>query len=62
MTDYRAYLTIQKILEREGWELVDMSIWDVLEYLNMCDPDYTIYDWIIDTRNNYPESLKRRDE
>ena len=55
----RWYFMIQAFLKREGWELVDLTIYSIIDYLEMCDVDYTLYDWLRDTRMNYPENLRR---
>lgn len=59
MKTSREYWTIKKILDDRGLELADMTIWDIIEYLDMVDdPEYTIFQWIQDTLENYPETFK----
>lgn len=58
MAKSREYWTIKKILADRGLELVDMTIWDIIDYLEMVDdPEYTIFQWIQDTLDNYPETF-----
>ena len=54
----RWYFTIKEFLRKSGYELVDMDIYNIIDYLEMCSPDYTMYDWLKDTLMNYPENLR----
>ena len=49
---------IKGVFKQEGIELVDITVEDVVEYLSMLPADYSIYNWIEDTKTNYPECLK----
>lgn len=56
MNKDREYFTIKKALEKEGLKLSqEVTIGDIMEYLEMAEDDYTIFDWIKDTKMNYPE-------
>lgn len=49
---------IKGILEQEGIKLVNITIEDIIEYLSFAPEDYSIYNWIEDTKVNYPEYFK----
>jgi len=55
----REYWTIKIILEQKGLKLAEgYDIWSIIDYLDMVDdPEYTIFDWIKDTKMNYPETF-----
>ena len=48
------------VLEHEGLELNEdeCTAYSVAEYLVIVGPEYSIYQWINDTRENYPECFK----
>lgn len=48
------------VLEHEGLVLNEdeCSVHSVAEYLLIVGPEYSIYQWIEDTKKNYPESFK----
>ncbi len=49
---------IKGVFNQEGIELVDITVEDVVEYLSNSPADYSIYNWIDDTKTNYPECFK----
>lgn len=56
----REYYDLQALLRREGYKEVaedDNYIWCVLDYLSCQDNKYTIFDWLKDTKENYPDDL-----
>lgn len=57
----REYWTIKKVLEKEGLKLAEnCTIWSIIDYLDMVndyEPSYTVFDWIKDTKENYPETF-----
>lgn len=48
------------VLEHEGLVLNEdeCSARSIAEYLIIVGPEYSIYQWIEDTKKNYPESFK----
>jgi hypothetical protein len=48
------------VLEHEGLVLNEdeSSVQSVAEYLLIVGPEYSIYQWIEDTKKNYPECFK----
>lgn len=65
-TKPREYYTVQKLLRLNGYTdiaEIDTYIWSVLDYMDSVpDNDYTIFDWLEDTKANYPEDLVVEDE
>ena len=56
----RLYYDVQELLRRRGYTAAadnDNYIWSVLDYLDLQDNDYTIFQWLDDTIMNYPEDL-----
>lgn len=57
----REYYDLQELLKREGYTEVaeeDNYIWSVLDYLSYMDNNYTIFEWLEDTKKNYPGDLE----
>lgn len=52
---------IKQIMEHEGLELnfEECNHEDIEYYLDYCSEGYTIYNWIQDTKENYPECFIR---
>ena len=50
---------VEDVLRHEGLVLNDeeCSATDVAQYLLITGDDYSIYQWIEDTKSNYPESF-----
>ena len=48
------------VLEHEGLVLNEdeCSVHSIAQYLLIVGPEYSIYQWIEDTKKNYPESFK----
>ena len=40
----------------------DAYIWSILDYLDLMPNDYTIFDWLRDTEENYPETLRGEED
>lgn len=60
MENTREYYDLQALLKKEGYKEVaddDNYIGNVIDYLSTQDTDYTIFDWLKDTKENYPEDL-----
>ena len=65
MNKPREYYNIKMLLGNKGYIDAaenDTYIWSVLDYLDMMPNDYTIFDWLKDTEQNYPEDLQGEDE
>ena len=53
---------LKALLEREGYSLSDEDIQAAVEYIEMSGEDYTIFQWLEDTKMNYPEFLEKGSE
>ena len=40
----------------------DVYIWSILDYLDLMPNDYTIFDWLRATEENYPETLRGEED
>ena len=61
----RDYYNIKVLLGNSGYLVAadnETYIWAVLDYLEMMPNDYTIFDWLRDTEQNYPEDLRGEDD
>ena len=57
----REYYNIVALLKKEGYARAannDLYVWSIVDYLNAMPRDYTIFDWLKDTEQNYPNELK----
>jgi hypothetical protein len=61
MVHTREYYDLQALLRKEGYTDVaddDTYLENVLCYLDVCEETYTIFDWLNDTKENYPNDLQ----
>lgn len=50
--------SLKELLISKGYSLSDEDIVAAVEYIEMSGPEYTIFQWLEDTKTNYPEFLE----
>lgn len=56
----REFYTLKAMLIRAGYtKVTDEYIFAVQDWLKFADVDYTMFDWLKDTQENYPHELNQ---
>lgn len=50
--------SLREWLNVNGYRLSDDDVIAAAEYIEMSGPEYTIFDWFRDTKQNYPQFLE----
>lgn len=54
--------TLSALLKQRGYDKTSKDVYYIqaaLDYIDLQPVEYTIFDWLRDTEQNYPEDLKR---